>query len=121
MPTMAAPTSLTYSWVSSAACFNQFSIYTRRSGPPYRPRQAQFGIAEAFDVVAERRGLFEIEVRGGRPHLLLESGQIGVELLLIVEALRPVQRRRRRQIVALVDTGHHIVDRADDGLRRDVV
>ncbi len=55
------------------------------SGPPRRPRQSEFGIAEAFDVVAEGGGLFEIEVRGRGAHVFLELRDIGVELLLVVE------------------------------------
>src|SRR6476469_9989977 len=104
MPAIAARTIRTYSWTSSAACFSQLVRYvsTRRSRPPRGERQAQLGVAQAFDVVAERGGLFEVEVRRCRLHLRLQLREMRVQLLLVVEPLRAVDRRCRRQVVALV-------------------
>src|SRR6516162_3670637 len=113
----------TYSCTSSAELLIHFSmnISTRRSRPPRGVRQSQLRIAQPFDVVAKRGGLFEIEVRRGRLHLRLQFLEMRVELLLVVEALGAIDRRRRREVVALVNARHHIVDRADDRLWRDVV
>src|SRR3954464_4386054 len=120
MPTIAARTRKTYSCTSSAACFIQpsSSVSTmvtasrrrraNRSRPPRGPRQPELGVAQAFDLIAQRRRLFEIELRRGGAHLLLQPGQIRIELLLVVEALRAVQRRRRRHVVALVDARHDL-------------
>src|SRR5580765_7847672 len=119
----AARTIRTYSCTSSAALLIQFSMIlsTRRSRPPRGVRQAQFGVAQPFDVVAERRGLLEVEIGGGRLNLRLQLLQMRVELLLVVESFGAVDRGRGRQVVAFVDARHHLVDRADDRLRRDVV
>src|SRR3954469_20071433 len=113
---MDSAVSLAYSCASRAALFSQRSIRdnTRASGPPRRPRQPELGIAEAFDVVAKRSGFLEIEIRGGGAHVVLQFGDVGVELLLIVEALGAVGGRRRRDVVAFVDAGHHVVDRFDN-------
>src|SRR5215468_8846048 len=73
-PASVAPVRRTYSCASRAAFLSQLltSDSTRRSGPPRRPRQTQFGVAQAFDVVAQARGLLEVEVGGRRLHLLLQ-------------------------------------------------
>src|ERR1019366_6541547 len=112
MPTIAARTMNTYSWTSSAACLIQFSMYgnTRRLRPPRGLRQAQLGVAQAFDLVAERGGLLEVQVGRGPAHLFLQLREVGVELLLVVESLGAVDGRRRRQVVALVDARHHGVN-----------
>src|SRR5215471_8643409 len=122
MPWKAAMVRRMYSCTSKAACLPQRSMsgITRRSGPPRRG-QRQLRIAQALDLIAQRRRLFEVEVGCSRLHLELERLQVRVELLLVVEALGAVDGRRRRDVVALVDARHHFVDRLDDRLRGDAV
>src|SRR6266516_3402706 len=119
----AAATRNTYSWTSSTAFFNRPSKNgsTRWSGPPRRPRQSQLGVAQAFDLVADRRRLLEIEIRGGRLHLVLQRRHVGIELGLRTEPVGLVADDGRRHVIALVDARHHLVDLLHDGLRRDAM
>src|SRR6185295_1440154 len=105
---MAARVRNTYSCTSRAAFFNQRSSNgnTRRSAPR-RARERQLWAAQPFDFVAEGGRFLEIEVRSGCAHLFLLFGEVGVELLLVVEALGTVERGGRRHVVALVDARHH--------------
>src|SRR5690349_3647070 len=123
MPRNAPTTRRTYSCTSSAAVFNASSMYgsTPGSGPPRRPRQPQLGIAQAFDVVANSRGLFEVEVLGGLAHFDLSRREVGVEFRLGLERLGAVLEQRRRGVVPFVDARHHVVDLLDDRLRCDAM
>src|SRR5574338_1298406 len=123
MPRMPASTRRTYSWTSSAALLSHFSTNEgTRSVSPRRPRQPEVGVAQAFDVVAKGGGLLEVEVRGRRFHLLLQTGEVGIEFRLRAEHLGTVaHEHRRRHVVALVHARHDIVDLPDDRLRGDAV
>src|SRR4051794_9528183 len=122
-PRIAAPTRRMYSWTSSAALLNQFTTNEgTRSASPRRPRQAQVGAAQAFDVVAKGGGLLEVEIGGGRFHLFLQAGQVSVEFALCPEHLGAVPHEHgSRHVVTLVDARHHIVELADDRLGRDAM
>ena len=95
MPRKRPPSRRTYSWTSSAAFFSQLSI---NESTRVRLLRAGHGspssaVAQAFDVVAEGRGLLEIEIRRGRAHLLLQRRDVGVELRLRAEHVRAVAGR----------------------------
>src|SRR5689334_1130441 len=104
---MAARTRKTYSCTSRAACFPHpsSSVSTmmtasrsrcgRRSRLAGGPRQTELGIAQALDLIAQRRRLLEIEIGRRRAHLLLQAGEMRVELLLVVEPLGAVDGCRR--------------------------
>src|SRR3954469_11422107 len=114
MPWNAEAVRQMYSCTCSAACLPQRSISanTRRSGPPRRG-QRQLGIAQALDLIAQRRRFFEVEVGRSGLHLELKRLQVGVELLLIVKALGAVDGRSRRQVVPFVHARHDVVDGLD--------
>src|ERR1035437_1504711 len=113
----------TYSWTSRTAflSLSWMNASTRWSAPLRRARQPQLGVAQAFDVVTERRGLFEIQIGRGRLHLALQRRDIGIELRLRAELFGWVVRDGGRHVIALVDARHDVVDRFDDGLGRDPV
>ena len=68
---------------------------TRRSRPPSGPRQAQLGVAQALDIVAQCGGLLEVQVGGSGAHLILERDEVGVQLgLRRIQAVCDTDNRR---------------------------
>src|SRR5258708_29218370 len=116
-PTLA--TRRTYSWTSRTASFAQVSSLSAKLAPT--PGQPQLAALQLPDAVPDCRGLLELEVRRRRLHLLLQPGDVRVELRLRLELPGLVRRGRHRHVVPLVDAGHHLVDALDDRRRRDAV
>src|ERR1700674_1863200 len=95
-----------YSCTSSAAFLSGFSMRgsTRASGPP----QTQVRGPQAFDLVAERRRLLEIQIRGRRPHIGLQAREVGIELGLGAESFRSLRGHGGRHVIALVHARHDL-------------
>ena len=75
---------------------------------------------EALDLVAQARGLLELEVGGGLAHALLQVGERGLEV--VAHAGRAGDEAGvDGDVVGLVDGAQDVLDAALDGHRRDAV
>src|SRR5467141_4120680 len=74
------------------------------------------------DAVAERGRLLEAHLLGGGPHIGLQAGDLGLDLLRPAADLLPLLLLQRHlQVVGLVDAPEDVVDRLDDRLGGDAV
>src|SRR3954471_19702825 len=113
------PTRRTYSWTSRTAALDPCCSFDATLASA--PGQPKLAALQLLDLVAQRCRLLEFEVRRRGLHLRLQPGHVGVELRLRLELARLVGRGRHRDVVALVDAGHHLVDALHDRGRGDPV
>src|SRR5688500_8347427 len=67
--------------------------------------EAQITGAERTNLIADRRRLLEIEVGGGRLHLLIEIHDVRFELLVRTEGRAQIARVAHRRIIPVVHAG----------------
>src|SRR5215831_6427687 len=110
-----------YSWTSRTRDLRSADRNVTPSPLGQPAGQPEFLAAERFERVAHRGRPLEVEIRCRGLHLSLERLDVRIELRLRPERLALLPWRRRRRVVALVDAREHVVDVADDRLRRDAV
>src|SRR6478752_10178894 len=117
---MTWPTSLRYSCTSRTGFLSASKTPSAMSGL-LAGAERHGRTPQAFHAVPERGGALEVQIGRRRPHVGFERREMGLERRLVRELIPLVGRHRYRQVVALVHAGHHALDVADDGFRRDVV